>query len=282
MWWIPVAIVLGAAIYAGVVLFWIGFTHRRYAAYHRAEGIEPEAPPGGGWVMFYLRTVAGAFRVGWWNVRALGRDGLRLPAGASNGSTVVCVHGFHMNGSCTWGIRRYLEARGRPTRALFLGPPYRRPEVYARALRRVLLETAPASPDGRLDVVAHSMGGLVLRHALADEPSLASRVGRIVTLGTPHRGTAVLRRFRSGPVYRMMGRESAYVRDLPDFERSAPRSVVTTIAASHDLVVYPAGVAHLPGSRAVELPGVGHLGLLTEDRTMRAIGGALGLDDTER
>jgi pimeloyl-ACP methyl ester carboxylesterase len=51
--------------------------------------------------------------------------------------------------------------------------------------------------DG-VDVVAHSMGGLVLREALrqldASEPGSAGRlIHRIVTLGTPHRGIAFQR-----------------------------------------------------------------------------------------
>jgi hypothetical protein len=49
-----------------------------------------------------------------------------------------------------------------------------------------------------VDIVAHSMGGLVLREALrqfeAAEPGSASRmIHRIVTLGTPHRGIAFQR-----------------------------------------------------------------------------------------
>ena len=49
-----------------------------------------------------------------------------------------------------------------------------------------------------VDIVAHSMGGLVLREALrqfqVDEPGSAGRmIHRIVTLGTPHRGIAFQR-----------------------------------------------------------------------------------------
>jgi triacylglycerol lipase len=45
-----------------------------------------------------------------------------------------------------------------------------------------------ALPHERVDLIAHSMGGLDARYALAHF-GLASRVRSLVTVGTPHRGT---------------------------------------------------------------------------------------------
>jgi triacylglycerol lipase len=48
-----------------------------------------------------------------------------------------------------------------------------------------------APPSGRLHLIAHSMGGLDARHALAHVQGLADRVDTLVAIGTPHRGSPV-------------------------------------------------------------------------------------------
>ena len=60
-------------------------------------------------------------------------------------------------------------------------------------LAEVLLQVAAAAPPGvRVDVIAHSQGGLVTRLALAEltasHPDALTRLGVVVTLGTPHGG----------------------------------------------------------------------------------------------
>lgn len=45
-----------------------------------------------------------------------------------------------------------------------------------------------ALPEGRVHLIAHSMGGLDARYAIA-HLGLADRVASLVTIGTPHRGT---------------------------------------------------------------------------------------------
>ncbi|NUR06821.1 MAG: hypothetical protein HOQ22_04025 [Nocardioidaceae bacterium] len=66
-----------------------------------------------------------------------------------------------------------------------------------RLIRKSVERHTPGGFSG-VDVVAHSMGGLVVREALlamhADRPGSASQlVHRVVTLGTPHRGIAFQR-----------------------------------------------------------------------------------------
>jgi len=125
------------------------------------------------------------------------------------------------------------------------------------------------------DVVTHSMGGLITRKVLADDPELAASTRRIVTLGSPHHGTGLLSLIRFGPVYRMMSFDSEFIRKLPDFRTSAPGAAVTTVATEEDLIVYPVSTCFLSGSRQVTLSGLGHLGLLTEPEVFEVITQAL-------
>jgi triacylglycerol lipase len=53
---------------------------------------------------------------------------------------------------------------------------------------KILKRTAPGD---RVHILAHSMGGLDARHAIATKPDLADRVATLVTIGTPHRGSPV-------------------------------------------------------------------------------------------
>lgn len=159
---------LAAAILGALFLYWVlsmlVFVQVRFVGYHRRRQLAYPALGWAGWAAFYLRTVASALRLWWW-WRAFLADGLRIPPGATAEPAVLYVHGFHMNGTSMWGIRRALERRGRATQAVSLGLPYRSAEVYARSLVRAMGRLLAAAPGGKIDVVAHSMGGLVLRLA---------------------------------------------------------------------------------------------------------------------
>lgn len=46
-------------------------------------------------------------------------------------------------------------------------------------------------PEGRIDIIAHSMGGLDARFVLHSYPDIAKRITSLTTIGTPHHGSAV-------------------------------------------------------------------------------------------
>ena len=62
---------------------------------------------------------------------------------------------------------------------------------------------------------------------------------------------------------------------LPDLATLVPHAPVTTVAAHHDLVVYPSSTSHLTGARCVDLPGIGHTGLLVHDEVIAIVTEAL-------
>lgn len=266
------AVVLAAGAWLATVVLWTAVAHARFHAFHRRERLSYPRLGLRGWARLYLRTVVSVALVWAFWLRSFLGGSPRAVAGRSSWEPVLCVHGFFMGKSSLWGLRRSLESRGRRTEGAFLGLPYRGPGTYARSLRRRMEELLEATPDARLDVVAHSMGGLVLRQVLAQAPDLAARVGRVITLGTPHHGTGLLRRLRFGPVYRMMARGAPYLEELPTFAESAPHAEVTTVASRHDLVVYPVETAHLDGAERITLEGIGHLGLLTEREVHELVG----------
>ncbi len=250
-------VVVAPAIGIGVYLLGAAL---RWRAYYQHKGVEAPALPVGAFVRYALGEGVAMVTLMWWRVRAALADALREPEGPVSGPPVLCVHGITQNGTNFLRLRRTLERRGRPTRAVSLGVPGRPLAAYVPPLERALRELIAVAPGGTVDVVAHSMGGVVLRMALAAHPDLAPHLRRIVTVASPHAGTAAGRGFPIAGAVRSLGRRSPLLQDLPGFPSSAH---LTTIAARHDLIVYPQETCHLPGARTIELDDVGHVGLLT-------------------
>lgn len=92
------------------------------------------------------------------------------------------------------GIAKHLESLGCQAHAVRLPPAA---SVPARA--RQLVAAIEALPHERIDLIAHSLGGLDARYALA-HLGLARRVRALVTIGTPHRGSPIADLVLKGPI----------------------------------------------------------------------------------
>lgn len=272
-WFIGGLMVLSVTLTGLGIGGWLQISHWRFVRYHAYKGTTLDNLGAVDFGRLHLREGWAWVVLGWWTVTAFWRDGL-IEADPSTGPTVVCVHGFTQSGSNFWGIRKTLRRRGRSSRAMYLGRPLQPLTGYTLALRDVL-----ADGDEPVDVVCHSMGGVILRMVLADEPEIAHRIRRIVTLGSPHRGTAGPRGFALFADIQELSRSSAVLADLPTFDTVAPEAEVTTIAAVRDFVVYPRSSALLPGTEQVVLPGVGHGGLLVHRESIEAVCRALSADE---
>jgi pimeloyl-ACP methyl ester carboxylesterase len=105
--------------------------------------------------------------------------------------TVVLVHGIWMSSLELLLLARRLRRCG-----------YRTLRFRYRSLRRPIRHNAACLarrvrqlPAGKIHLVGHSLGGLVILQALQDHPDLIT--GRIVLLGSPVGGSAVARRVAS-------------------------------------------------------------------------------------
>jgi len=91
------------------------------------------------------------------------------------------------------GVARHLDSLGITAHTVRLPPLASVPE---RA--RVLADFVHSLGTDRVDVIAHSLGGLDARWAIA-HLGLAPKVASLVTVGTPHRGTPVADLALRGP-----------------------------------------------------------------------------------
>jgi triacylglycerol lipase len=121
----------------------------------------------------------------------------------------------------------------------------------------------------RVDVVAHSMGGLAVRYYLQFKDGHEA-VRRVVFLGTPHRGT-VAAMLAWGDGGREMVPGSDFLSRLND-EGGIPAGVETlAIRTPVDLRVIPGSSAMLPGARNLEICCPTHPGLVDDEDTARAV-----------
>ena len=112
---------------------------------------------------------------------------------------VVLVHGlfgFDRIGVLHYfrGIVQHLESLGCHTHAVRLPAAASVPERAQRLVDRIT-----ALGHDRVDLIAHSLGGLDARYALS-KLGLATRVRSLVTIGTPHRGTPLATWGEAGPL----------------------------------------------------------------------------------
>src|SRR5882672_12916629 len=105
---------------------------------------------------------------------------------------VVLAHGFLGFDEIELGRSKHVYFRGIGSHLERLGATVYSPRVppassiSARAQR--LADLIRALPEGRVNIVAHSMGGLDARYAIS-QLGLAPRVASLTTIGTPHAGT---------------------------------------------------------------------------------------------
>lgn len=220
--------------------------------------------------LFYTEIIRAVVLMSYWLVVKSNKNGLHKPSAADK-PAVLCVHGFHMNGSCFWGLRRDLEQAGFATYSVSLGRPYVDLRKYVDSLHQALARTYANNQQQPVHLLAHSMGGLVCRMLLQHYPEDKHRIKSIITLGTPHHGTQAIGDFTLPWLKELFHPQSPLLHRLPEFSQLAPELPVMTIASVNDLVVYPAHQALLEHSTRIRFVTISHMGLLLNSRVKRRI-----------
>jgi len=197
----------------------------------------------------------------------LGHSRRRTPRRAEQ-RTVVLVHGYLANRSTLYPLAAYLRLRGMKQVLSFDYDAAAGVERAARALRDYLRLHVRG---GRIDLVCHSLGGLVARVYL-QELGGARRVDRCITLGTPHRGT-----YNAYWVWSRVGSElrpdSSLLSRLEASRDRAEDVRFTSLVAGSDNLVLPRVFAR--HEREVHLPDLGHVSMLFSPRALRLVADAL-------
>ncbi|MCC0096436.1 alpha/beta fold hydrolase [Streptomyces flavotricini] len=191
---------------------------------------------------------------------------------------VLLVHGFTDNRSVFVLLRRTLAAGGRRHVEAYNYSPFTRDlRVTARHLARRVEELCERTGQERVDLVGHSLGGLVGRYFVQCLGG-AARVRTLVTLGTPHSGTRVAPFMDAHPLVRQMRPDSEVMAEL---RAPAPGCRTRCVAfwSEFDELMDPTETARIehPDLRAenVQVTGIGHLALPAHPAVTAAVRRAL-------
>lgn len=168
------------------------------------------------------------------------RGGINFKLESRNtAGSVLMIHGLFMGSWILSPIARHLNRNGFRCFGYDYPTRIRRVEVHGAELAVVLSRL----PEPRLDAVTHSMGGLILRAALAHKPELKQKIGRVVMIAPPNRGSDLARRWRTNfppagklvvPLHDLSSEEDSAIHSLPPLPEGIELGI---LAAENDHAV---------------------------------------------
>ncbi|MBC2901350.1 esterase/lipase family protein [Streptomyces cupreus] len=196
---------------------------------------------------------------------------------------VVLLHGFIDNRSVFVLLRRSLAQHGRhQIESLNYSPLTCDIRTAAELLGRHIEEICARTGSKQVDVVGHSLGGLIARYYV-QRLGGDLRVRTLVTLGTPHSGTRVVPLANAHPIVRQMRPGSPVLEELA---RPAPgcRTHFVSFWSDLDHLMDPLETACMDHpdllAQNVRVSGVGHLALPVHPAVAAGIRQALDTETT--
>jgi len=182
---------------------------------------------------------------------------------------VVLVHGIWDSSDAFVPMAGWLRTRGFRPLAVDLTPSDGTVGLDELA-RQLAAFVDHQLPDGEtFDLVGFSMGGLVGRYYV-QRLGGAARVGRLITISAPHRGTCMAYASRN-PASRQMRPRSAFLKDLNGDVALLARVRCASIWTPLDLMIVPAGSSRLGVGDHFRIPVVAHPLMLRDRRSLELV-----------
>ena len=184
---------------------------------------------------------------------------------------VVFIHGFFCNRAiwAPWMVQ--LRSDNRAFAAVTLEPAFGSIDAYAPLLEAAVAQVTQATglPP---TLICHSMGGLAARAWLRTKPANDARIQRIITIGTPHFGTALSTEKALLPFTNthQMQRLGAWTRQLAIDEPASRYTKFTCWYSNCDNIVAPTSTAMLPGADNRLVSAQGHVSMAFDAKVMLA------------
>lgn len=197
---------------------------------------------------------------------------IREPAPAAADAPVLLIHGVLCNAGVWHPMKRWLGARGvAPIYTLSYGPPLASIDTFAQQAAQKIDAILADTGARKVIVVAHSMGGLVMRAYLVQHGG--AKLARLVTIGTPYEGS-MHAWLGTGASLSQMRPRSAWLAALgaPSGDDLPP---IVSLWSWHDSMVSPVTSSRVAFGENVALAGIGHTALLRDpevfDRVLQEI-----------
>jgi predicted alpha/beta hydrolase family esterase len=196
----------------------------------------------------------------WW--------GMRDPPPRPGGAPVLLLHGVLCNAGMWRGVLPRIAAAGSPVYTLSYGPPQASIETFVEQLAAKIATIRAATGATKITLVAHSMGGLIVRAYMRRYGAVHVRC--LVAIGTPHHGS-VHARLVPGLCLAQIRPGSAWLAELNRNERAGPPVRVVSLWSWHDSMVAPQASACLEGAENVAVIGVGHNALIEDAEVLARV-----------
>jgi pimeloyl-ACP methyl ester carboxylesterase len=192
-----------------------------------------------------------------------------LPGATTRGPRpIIVLHGYAMNRANFVVLARRLAAAGLGPIVGFEYWTLGRIAAGARQLGWFVDQVRATTGAAEVDIIGHSMGGVVARYYVTLGGGDRS-VHRLITLGSPHAGTDV-----SAVGIGHASRELLFGSKLVTRIATAPapeHAKITTILSDADALVPAAKQPAIAGAERIVYPDLGHVALLGSRRVANAI-----------
>jgi triacylglycerol lipase len=230
----------------------------------------------------YLCELGAAFKVftlwqAWWPAKSV--DYLPAAKAAEPPKRgVLFLHGYFCNSALWFAHRALARERGVPHIALTTEPAFGSIDDYLPAVKAAVQRLSAATGLPPV-IVGHSMGGLVARAYVAAEVATqvategagaVSAVHRVITIGTPHHGTAHAER-GVGDNARQMRLNSPWLAANAAQLPPEARSQFVCFYSNGDNIVAPTESAMLEGADNRHIPATGHVNLIFAPAVLEAV-----------
>ena len=194
---------------------------------------------------------------------------LPMPGARGRGPRpVIFVHGYAMNRASFTPLSLRLARAGIGPIVGFEYWTFGRTAAAARQLAWFVERVQDATGAAQVDIIGHSMGGVVARYyvALCGGDGI---VHNLVTLGSPHAGTD-LSAFGVGHPTRELVTGSTLLQRIAAAPPPEHTRVITILSRADALVPAAQQIA-IPKAERIELDDIGHVSLLASRRVAREI-----------
>ena len=187
---------------------------------------------------------------------------------------IILIHGYMMRGLVMYPIKRRLNKDGYKSVYLFTySPPWLNIDDFSRQLRDKIEFVKKERGVEKVDLICHSMGGLVALNYINNLDGVKN-VNRLIALGTPFGGSK-LWSFSIGKCGKEMKPWSEFLKKLS----VPPAGIKTTVIyTTFDEMVIPYEFSKLEGANNIRMNYIGHVGLLFDSKVYENVRESLELN----
>ncbi|MDP8255470.1 MAG: alpha/beta fold hydrolase [Candidatus Alcyoniella australis] len=197
----------------------------------------------------------------------------RVIARDDDGRTpVVLVHGMGGNRGTWTMLRAFLRLTGH-RRIYAMGYEDGSVEELAERLTEFVESVREVTGEDQVDVVAHSLGGLITRYAI-QRLGMDGHVRKLITLATPHQGSYTAE-YADTVQTRQLRPGNPLLKDLNSDDWSRYSTPLICICSDRDVYVVPNELMRHPQGENLFVPNLAHTQYLISPAVFRLVAQSL-------